>query len=119
MATRSQVVAKRGEVAEGKSKKFYFDCGGREVEAFVVNFEGEMHAFVNQCRHVPMTMDWVENQFFDENGRFIQCATHGALFEPRTGLCVDGPPAGKSLHRIEVEWNGDALVAQCPTELPT
>ena len=118
MPTGTMVVAKRGELAVGTTKKFYLDCGGREVEAFVVNHRGEHHAFINQCRHVPMTMDWVENQFLTEDGCYLQCATHGALFEPATGLCIDGPPLGKALHRVALEWRGDDLIALCPTELP-
>lgn len=112
--TPSVVVLRRGELQDGATKKFWLQCGGREVEGFVVHKDGEHHAFVNQCRHVPMTMDWVENRFFTEDKCFIQCATHGALFEPKTGLCVDGPPAGKSLLRIPIEWRGDELFARCP-----
>jgi hypothetical protein len=32
-----------------------------------------------------MGLDWVENQFFTEDGQFIQCATHGAYYLPDTG----------------------------------
>ncbi len=112
---QSVSVLRRGELAEGASKKFFLDCEGREVEAFVVLFKGEHHAFVNQCRHVPMTMDWVENQFFTEDKCFLQCATHGALFEPDSGLCVDGPPLGKRLVRVPLCWRGDELLATCPS----
>lgn len=116
MAAEATAVARRGELAEGATRKFYLDCGGREVEAFVVHFRGEHHAFVNRCRHVPMTMDWVENRFLTADGCFIQCATHGALFEPDSGLCVEGPPIGKSLIRVPLEWRGDTLFARCPHE---
>lgn len=118
MSSGGRVVARRGEVPEGSTKKFVLDCDGREIEGFVVNHGGAYHAFVNQCRHVPMTMDWVENRFLTEDRCFVQCATHGALFEPATGLCVEGPPAGKSLYRIPLEWRNDELVAHCPDELP-
>ena len=118
MSSETIVVARRGEVAEGCTKTFVLECGGRELEAFVVNHGGDFHAFLNQCRHVPMTMDWVENQFLTEDACFIQCATHGALFEPTTGMCVDGPPKGKSLYRVPLEWKGDELIATCPNDVP-
>jgi nitrite reductase/ring-hydroxylating ferredoxin subunit len=117
MACEATTVARRGELTEGTTKKFWLQCGDREIEAFVVLHQGEHHAFVNQCRHVPMTMDWVENQFLTEDRCYVQCATHGALFEPSTGLCVEGPPAGKSLIRVPLDWDGDALVAHCPHDL--
>ncbi len=107
-------VAVRGEIAEGHTKKFIVIRSGQEVEAFAVNFHGEFYAYVNECRHVPMTMDWVENQFLTEDRCFIQCATHGALFQPDTGVCIEGPPAGKALHPIQLEWQGDQLVALLP-----
>ena len=116
MTSEGIIVLRRGELADGETKKFWLQCDGREVEAFVVVHQGEHHAFVNQCRHVPMTMDWIENQFLTEDKCFVQCATHGALFEPTTGLCVEGPPAGKALIRVPLEWRGDELVALCPDE---
>ena len=67
-----QTVARLGELRPGESKKFLLDVAGHEVEGFVVNFAGTHHAYVNRCRHVPMGLDWVENQFFTEDGQFIQ-----------------------------------------------
>ena len=116
MTSDPTIILERGELEEGQTKKFWLRCDGREVECFVVHHRGEHHAFVNQCRHVPMTMDWVENQFLTADKCFVQCATHGALFEPATGLCVEGPPAGKALIRVPLEWRADELVAFCPDE---
>jgi nitrite reductase/ring-hydroxylating ferredoxin subunit len=114
----STVVAKVGELQPGQTKKFLLDCEGREVSGFLLNFGGALHAYVNRCRHVAMEMDWVENQFFTEDARFVQCATHGALYEPVTGECVAGPPCGRSLYRLPVRVDGDAIVVECPGPLP-
>jgi len=48
----------------------------------------------------------------------VQCATHGAYYEPETGACVAGPPCGKTLFRIPLRVEGDAVVAECPAGLP-
>ncbi|HLK10863.1 MAG TPA: Rieske 2Fe-2S domain-containing protein [Candidatus Binatia bacterium] len=111
-------IARVGEVGPGQSKKFVLVCGAEEVEGFVLNYAGAYHAYVNRCRHVPMGLDWVENQFFTEDGRFVQCATHGAYYLPDTGECVAGPPCGKSLVRIPLRVEGDAIVAEPPPALP-
>jgi nitrite reductase/ring-hydroxylating ferredoxin subunit len=113
-----QTIAHVGELAPGQTKKFLFACDGQEVEGFVLNYGGQLHAYVNRCRHVPMSLDWVENQFFTEDARFIQCATHGAYYRPETGECIAGPPCGRSLHRIALHVEGDAIVADCPETLP-
>ena len=87
-------------VAPGKTAKFVLTRDGRELEAFVLNHDGRLVAYVNRCCHIPMTMDWVENQFFTDDGQYVQCATHGAYYVPETGECIAGPPCGKSLVRV-------------------
>jgi nitrite reductase/ring-hydroxylating ferredoxin subunit len=108
------LIARRDELRPGQTKKFLLECGGREVEAFLLNHAGSFHAYVNQCRHVPMNMDWVENQFFSEDGCHVLCATHGALYEPDSGECVAGPPLGKRLIRVPLAFAGEEIYASCP-----
>jgi len=106
-----------GELADGESRKFRLQCDGRELECFVVRWRGELHAYVNECRHVAMSLDWVENQFFTEDAELLLCPTHGALYAPDTGECVAGPPCGKSLFRVPLVQQGGDVVALCP-DLP-
>jgi len=87
-----------------------------EVECFIVHWGGGHHAYVNKCRHIAMSMDWVENRFFDEDRRYILCATHGALFEPASGECVSGPPFGKRLIVVPLEVRGDEIYAAIPDD---
>jgi len=109
-------VARVGEIHPGKTKKFFLQIAEREVECFIVNFEGQLFAYVNRCRHVPMTMDWVENQFLTEDGRYILCATHGAAYEPQSGECVFGPPCGKFLDRVPLTVEDGQVIAHSPIE---
>jgi nitrite reductase/ring-hydroxylating ferredoxin subunit len=118
MPGMSTPIARASELAPGKTKKFLLECDGREIEGFVLNVGGALHAYVNRCRHVPMGLDWVENQFFTEDGQFIQCATHGAYYVPETGECVAGPPCGKSLVRVPIQVDGDVILGDCPGPLP-
>jgi nitrite reductase/ring-hydroxylating ferredoxin subunit len=115
-AGESVVVARVGELRSGETKKFMLRCGTREVEAFVVNHDGALYAWVNRCRHVPMSMDWIENRFLTEDGRYILCATHGACYQPDTGECIDGPALGKSLISVPLSVRGDEVYATCPDE---
>jgi nitrite reductase/ring-hydroxylating ferredoxin subunit len=110
------VVGPAAEIAEGQSRKFLFVRAGQEIEAFAFRRNGELHAYLNRCRHVPMTMDWIENRFFTEEGDYILCATHGACYVPETGECVEGPPRGKFLVRVPLEVEGGELVATLPDE---
>lgn len=109
-------VARLGEIPPGKSKKFSLAVGGREIECFLVHWNGAHHAYVNRCRHIALSLDWVENRFFDEDGRHLLCATHGALFEPDSGDCVAGPPFGKRLIVVPLEIRGDEIYAHTPSD---
>jgi nitrite reductase/ring-hydroxylating ferredoxin subunit len=110
----SVVVARVGEIAPGHTKKFLVSYDGREEECFIVNHQGQLYAYVNRCCHVPMTMDWVDNQFMTEDKQFIQCATHGACYLPDTGECVGGPPFGQFLMRVPLTVEGDQVFAMPP-----
>jgi len=110
------VVARVGELQPGETKKFFLRCGDRDEECLVVNHRGALHAYVNRCCHVPMTMDWIENQFLTEDKAFIQCATHGACYQPDTGECVSGPPCGKFLTAVPLRIKGEHVMASCPDD---
>jgi nitrite reductase/ring-hydroxylating ferredoxin subunit len=110
----SKLIARVGDLDRGASKKFTLSCSGERIEAVLVNFKGEHVAFVNRCRHVGISLDWVENQFFTEDGRYLLCANHGALYEPRTGECVWGPCTGASLYRVPLTIEGGKIFARCP-----
>ena len=109
-------VARTDEIGPGRTKKFTLTCGGRELEAFVLNHEGAFYAYLNRCCHIPMTMDWVENQFLSEDGAHIQCATHGALYIPTSGECVAGPPLGQCLTAVPLEVRDGTILARCPND---
>ena len=68
--------------------------GGQTCRAFAVRWKGGVHAYLNRCAHVAMEMDWQPNRFLDDSGRWLLCATHGAVYQPDTGACAGGPCRG-------------------------
>ena len=108
------VVANAADLGELETAKFSFSVGEDRKEGFVIMRAGVFYAYRNECRHIPMTMDWVENRFLSRDRCYIQCATHGALYEIETGHCVDGPPAGETLRSLKVERDGDDVVIVIP-----
>lgn len=62
--------------------------------AFAIRHAGQVHAYLNRCTHVPMELDWQPGEVFDITGRWLLCATHGALYRPDTGACAGGPCRG-------------------------
>jgi nitrite reductase/ring-hydroxylating ferredoxin subunit len=75
---------------------------GEFATGFVVRYHGKAHAYVNQCAHVPVELDWNQGEFFTVSKDYLICATHGAHYMPDTGHCVMGPCKGKSLQSLPV-----------------
>jgi len=107
----SVVVGRLDELPPGTTKKFFLVIDGHEEECFAVNHRGGLYAYVNRCCHIPMTMDWIDNRFFDESKEFILCATHGACYLPDSGECVSGPPLGKELTPVRLKIEDGQIIA--------
>ncbi|MGQ0443479.1 MAG: Rieske (2Fe-2S) protein [Methylophilaceae bacterium] len=82
--------------------RFALPMLGEFITGFVVRYEGKAYAYVNQCAHVPVELDWNEGQFFTVSKDYLICATHGAHYEPDTGECAYGPCKGKRLQALPV-----------------
>jgi nitrite reductase/ring-hydroxylating ferredoxin subunit len=107
-------VAKIGELEPGSVKKFWLICQKYRIDAFLVNDQGQFHAYVNRCRHMPTPLDFIRDQFLSEDGRHLMCYTHGALYEFATGVCIDGPCKGEALYRLPVRVESGEILVGCP-----
>jgi len=83
-------------------QRFDLLAGGMPATGFVVRYRGRVAAFLNRCAHMPMELDWIAGQFFDGDGRYLMCATHGAEYEPDSGRCAGGPCGGRGLAALSV-----------------
>ena len=101
-------------LAPGRTATFRLNRQGKAIDGFIVNVNGSYHAYVNRCPHAGTTLDLWPNEFMTDDGRFLICSTHGAVFEQHTGLCVEGPCPGARLETLTVELDGDCVVVTCP-----
>ena len=102
------------ELKKKKAVKFSFRQEGISREGFVAIFEGQVVAYENVCRHVPITLDYGDGKFFDGGEKNFICQTHGATYEPLTGKCIAGPCVGASLKPLKVEVVGNEVLFQDP-----
>jgi nitrite reductase/ring-hydroxylating ferredoxin subunit len=93
-------------VDSGDAVAFDVAYCGRTARGFAIRFNGTVHAYLNQCTHVPMEMDYQPNRFFDSSGQWLICATHGAMYRPETGQCSGGPCRGGLIKIALTEQNG-------------
>jgi nitrite reductase/ring-hydroxylating ferredoxin subunit len=84
-----------------------------QATGFVIRFAGEAVAYLNQCAHVAVELDWRPGEFFDADGLYLLCSTHGAAYRPEDGFCVSGPCAGKTLLPIRI-LEVDGVVSWLP-----
>jgi len=104
MADNPRLICASAALAEKSTGvRFALPELGEGVTGFVVRFDGAPRAFVNRCAHVGVELDWQEGEFFEPDGRYLMCATHGALYHPVTGYCAAGPCRGAALERLPVE----------------
>ena len=97
-------VCASGELVDGgEGRRVAASFAGGDAVVFFVRYGGEVYGYLNRCAHVPMELDWVEGQFFDAEGRFLMCSTHGATYAPDTGRCVGGPCRGARLRAVRAE----------------
>jgi nitrite reductase/ring-hydroxylating ferredoxin subunit len=79
-------------------------------QAFAIRFDGEVRGYINECRHLPTELDWNFGHFLDADKEFLVCATHGALYDPVTGVCVAGPCRGRALEKVALEEQHGTIV---------
>jgi nitrite reductase/ring-hydroxylating ferredoxin subunit len=95
-------------VNSGEAVPFDVLYCGQTCRAFAIRYQGQAHAYLNRCAHVPMEMDYQPNRFFDSTGHWLMCATHGAIYHPHSGACRGGPCRG-GLVKIDIsEMDGVA-----------
>jgi len=103
---RRLICASEALVEGGQGVRFTLDRQGVSEPGFAVRFDGQVHAYLNRCAHLPVELDWQPGQFFDHSGLYLICATHGALYAPDSGRCLGGRCNGKGLTAVSAAEDG-------------
>lgn len=96
-------------LSESLCKEFVVENDLKLKDSFLIYFNDNCYAYINDCPHTGVNLNWQEAQFLSIDGLFLQCSLHGALFEPESGKCVRGPCCGQSLKRLEIVIENDAV----------
>ena len=90
------------DIADGMAKGFPPAPGG--FSGLVAWRQGdEVRVYVNACPHIGTPLDWTPDRFMTRDGKYLVCATHGAVFAPTTGECLLGPCKGDHLDPVKAE----------------
>lgn len=103
-------------LAHGEALKFPYVRGGEMEEGFVLRVGDELVAYRNLCAHWTVDLDMGEGQFWSERLGRIHCQTHGAAYDPHTGVCDAGPCVGGQLEKFTVRRDGADAVVTIPAQ---
>ena len=78
------------------------DAGIPELALVGLDAAGQLFAYRNLCRHLPIPLDSGTGTFLDDEGLHLVCVTHGATYRTEDGLCDGGPCKGTRLQRYDV-----------------
>jgi nitrite reductase/ring-hydroxylating ferredoxin subunit len=90
---------------------------GEKVEIFIVLKDGAFTGWLNHCPHKGMPLEWRPDDFLDDEGEHIICATHGAIFDIEDGSCLGGPCRGHGLSPVPLEQRGEILYLASESDL--
>ena len=80
MAAEKRLICASAQIEDGgNGHRFSVSEQGREVPAFVIRFSGKPYAYINQCGHIPVELDWRPGELFDDSKLYLICSIHGAL----------------------------------------
>ena len=97
-------IAMTEEIPEREARAFDTD-DGRTI--FITQRDGAYYAYNNLCPHLQTELEFLENQFLDRDGEYIECSTHGALFDVESGECISGPCQVDFLEKIKIDVHSD------------
>ena len=115
-AGTTTVLCRLDEIEDGEGRGFILEANGEPQDIFVVREGSAVFGYVNACPHVGTPLDWTPDQFKSEDGIYIQCSTHGALFQIEDGYCIAGPCAGDRLQAIAVEVDPEGRIVATSSE---
>ena len=111
------VVGLLDELADPGCREFTIGSGDWPFKGFVVRQGDQVFAYRNYCVHVGHPLNWAPDAFLTKDRNNIICASHGAMYEIDSGLCIAGPCLGKTLHPVEVRVTDGNVIVRGPNGL--
>ncbi len=115
--TRRVTVGRLDELDDPGCREFEIGEGDWPFRGFVVRQGDAVYAYENVCMHVGHPLNFKPDSFLTRDLGKIICASHGALYEIESGLCVAGPCPGKSLRPVSVDVIDGLIIVEGPSSM--
>jgi nitrite reductase/ring-hydroxylating ferredoxin subunit len=109
MSVKQQIpvaICPSAQIKELGKYVFNISYRGEDRSAILIRFKGIAYGYLNQCVHMPRTLDCEEENVFDESERYLQCSMHSICYDPVTGESLSEICAGKKLTKIKIIEEG-------------
>ena len=100
MQARHKKLISYDELPDPGSKGLIITINDKQLSLFIVQKDKQVFVYENSCPHTLGPLDWMPDNFLDEDNKYIMCANHGALFQIDNGLCIYGPCKKQSLRAL-------------------
>ena len=111
-------ISETKDMKHGETRVFKFPSRYGDLEGFVIRHGENFHAYENKCRHWPIPLDFGDGDFYYEGFDRIVCKSHGAEYDPETGICDAGPCRNERLTRFPLVFEGADAVVTVPDGYP-
>lgn len=88
-----------------------FGEGRDQREVFIMVHAGKVVAYLNDCPHRHLPLNFHPDRFLEPEGQFILCTNHIALFRIDDGYCTEGPCPGQWLTPMAIRVEGEQVLA--------
>jgi nitrite reductase/ring-hydroxylating ferredoxin subunit len=104
----------RCDIEQGEFVRVRLPAG----DILVGRVEGRLKAYWNVCPHrlVPLDLGGLPPR--SDDGKYLLCHQHGALFRPEDGVCIEGPCAGEGLREVKILADGEDVMVDDVGEPP-
>jgi len=99
-----------------ETRVFTYPSRYGDLQGFVIRYGEKLHAYENRCRHWPIPLDFGDGDFYYARIDRIVCKTHGAEYDPETGICDAGPCRDEVLTRFPLVVDGDDALVTVPEQ---
>jgi nitrite reductase/ring-hydroxylating ferredoxin subunit len=117
MSLHETLVAELNDIAETGALEFSVGEGDWPFRGFVVRWQGRVYAYTNSCAHAGHPLNLEPDGFFTVDRTLLLCGSHGAVFEPDTGLGTGGPCVGASLRSLECRVAAGKIFVRAPDSM--
>lgn len=90
-------------IRQSGSREFRIEHDGHVQEIFIVLHNNRVYGYKNICPHQGLSLNWMPDQFLNQDQTLIQCSNHDALFRIEDGYCIAGPCLGESLTPVPLQ----------------